>query len=181
MTRAPPLRRFRAHVTGSGAADKQLKRGDLAGPDQQHEAKRARANQPPQRGGAPVAEKPASGSSPRASQTNIERPTSTTPNTTCGRARRAPSTACGRARRTPSTPCGRARRAPSTSTTCGRQAGSKYYMRASQAHSTASLATRARSARYARGIRCAHGDEAEGDEPADPETRRTRGGHRRSR
>ena len=61
-----------------------------------------RANQPSQRGGAPVAEKPASRSSPRASQTNIERPTSTTPSTTCGRARRAPSTACGRARRTSS-------------------------------------------------------------------------------
>ena len=54
-------------------------------------------------------------------------------------------------------------RTPST-TTCGRQAGPKYYMRAGQTHSTASLATRTRSARYARGIRCAHGDAAE---PAD--------------
>ena len=54
-------------------------------------------------------------------------------------------------------------RTPSTST-CARQAGPKYNMRAGQTHSTASLATRTRSARYARGIRCAHGDAAE---PAD--------------
>ena len=42
------------------------------------------------------------------------------------------------------------------------------YMRASQAHDTDSLATLARSARCARGIRCAHGDGAEEEEPADP-------------
>ena len=54
-------------------------------------------------------------------------------------------------------------RTPNT-TTCARRAGPKYYMRAGQTHSTASLAARARSARYARGIRCTHGDAAE---PAD--------------
>ena len=51
------------------------------------------------------------------------------------------------------------------------------YMRASQAHNTVSLATRARSARYARGIRYAHEDEAEDDEPADPATRSISSSH----
>ena len=46
----------------------------------------------------------------------------------------------------------------------GATSTTQYHVRASQAHSTASLAARARGARYARGIRCAHGDAAE---PAD--------------